>query len=408
MSRPAALTSVADALAIIAARTSGLAPESMPLAQAAGRTLRAPLVAPCDLPRADRATMDGYAVHDDEPATSLRLVRTAATDDAGAGDFDRGETIRVSTGTALSGERPLRVVPFELVRVEGDRVLFEKLPDRKFVHRRGADARAGAVLLREGAPMTPGAVALFASLGLERAPVSPKLRIRHYTTGDEVVAAGAPLPPGSVYDSNGPLLESLLASLGETVARRHLREDYAAASDAVRADTAGGFPELLLVSGGVGPGTGDFTEKLLRDLGYDIALRGGVNVRPGKPLVFGARPGGVAFGLPGNPLSQWASFHTFVLTAIRRLRGEAHVPTRIRAMLTTPLDGLADPRPTFHPATVFFTGGEVRVTIHAWTASGNVSAMAEANAMVFVPAGVASLSAGDTVDAELLPTSRLF
>lgn len=61
MSRPAALTSVADALAIIAARTPGLAPESMPLAQAAGRTLRAPLVAPCDLPRADRATMDGYA-----------------------------------------------------------------------------------------------------------------------------------------------------------------------------------------------------------------------------------------------------------------------------------------------------------------------------------------------------------
>lgn len=399
------MTSIDDAISTILGRTPETAPESTTLDLCAGRVLREAVRAAHDLPRTDRATMDGYAVRDDDAANRWRVVRAATTDDAGVGDLAPGEAVRVATGTALCCAHPVRVLPQECVSLDDGHITGLTLPKNRHVHRRGADAHAGEVLLEPGRTLSPGAIALLASVGVAAPVVSRPLRIRHYTTGDEVVAAGTPLPSGSVYDSNGPLIAALLAGLGQTSARRHLREDYLDALATVSADLAAEQPDLLLISGGAGPGAGDFTEKLLRDLGYEIALRGGVNVRPGKPLIFGAKPEGVAFGLPGNPLSHWASFHTFVLPAIRRLRGEPDRTTRIRATVTEDMPDLTDARPTFHPGRLFWENGEALVALRPWSASGNVRVMAEANAMVFVSPGTTLLRAGAVVEAMVFPTT---
>ena len=53
---------VAAALAWLDAQLQPLAPERVPLAEAAGRVLAAPVVSDVDVPGFDRATMDGYAV----------------------------------------------------------------------------------------------------------------------------------------------------------------------------------------------------------------------------------------------------------------------------------------------------------------------------------------------------------
>ena len=399
------LTSVDDAIRLIRERTPETAPVRLPLEQAFGRILRETLVAPHDLPRTDRATMDGYAVRADDAALFWRIVRAAPTHDAGVADIAPGEAVKVATGTALTCVHPVRVIPQELTVRDGDTLRCDALPPNLHVHRRGSDAKSGDTLLKPGIPTHAGVAALIASLGHATATVTRPLRIRHYTTGDEIVAPGGPLPPGSVYDSNGPLIAGLLHALGETVTRRHLREDYLDALATVSADLATEACDLLLVSGGAGPGAGDFTEKLLRDLGYDIALRGGVNVRPGKPLIFGAKPDGVAFGLPGNPLSHRASFHTFVMPAIERLRGEPSRVASVRAIVDTEVTGIADARPTYHPARLRWGNGEARVSLHSWSASGNVRVMAEMNAFVFVPTGLAALRAGDTITATFHPSA---
>jgi molybdopterin molybdotransferase len=401
------MTSVDDAIRTIIERTPVTPPESTPLARTFGRTLRESVRAPHDMPRADRATMDGFVVRTEDKGPWY-LSRVATTNDAGVGDLAPGEAVRVATGTALIGSHQVRVLPQECVSREGDELRCDNLPANQFVHRRGSDAKSGDALLEPGVTVTAGVASLLASLGLTGASVSRPLRIRHYTTGDEVVAPGSPLPAGSVYDSNGPLIAGLLAACGETVSHRHLREDYDAALATVREDLWTERPDLLLVSGGAGPGAGDFTEKLLRELGYDIALRGGVNIRPGKPLIFGAKPDGVAFGLPGNPLSHWASFHTFLLPAIRRLRDEPDRTTRIRATVTEDMPGITDARPTFHPGRLFWENGEARIALRPWSASGNVRVMAEANAMVFVPPGTVALRAGDAVTAQVFATTGLF
>ena len=79
--------------------------------------------------------------------------------------------------------------------------------------------------------------------------------------------------------------------------------------------------DLLLVSGGASVGEKDFTRPLLEWLGFEIVFSQ-VNVRPGRPLIFGVGGSRVAFGLPGNPLSHFVCFHLFVATALAKLVGE--------------------------------------------------------------------------------------
>ncbi len=403
-SNPQPAMQVSDAVRIIREKTPLTESVDTPLSRCAGRTLRETVIAPHDLPRTARATMDGFAVRADEDRHDWRVARTAQTDDAGVTDLAPDEAVRVSTGTALLCRHPVRVLPVECVRRDGDTLSCGKIPELRHVHSRGADAREGETLIEPGPPLSPGGVALLASLGKASARTTRPLSILHYTTGDEILAPGETAKAGFIFDSNGPLIAALLGSLGETVRQAHLRENYDAALATVRADIAKHTPDLLLVSGGAGPGAGDFTEKLLRDLGYDIAIRGGVNVRPGKPLIFGSCNGGVAFGLPGNPLSHWAAFHTFVIPAIARLRGESELVREIRATLAGAPDDLADARPTNHPALLFWENGEPRVQLYPWSASGNVRALAGANAMVRIAPDSPAPRPGDTVTALVFPT----
>ena len=399
------MISVSDSVRLIRENTPPTGPGRTPLDRCLGRVLREPVLAPTDLPRTDRATMDGFAVRADDSGREWRAVRTARTDDSGVTDLSPGEAVRVSTGTALLCRHPVRVLPVECVRREDDRIVAETLPGPAYVHRRGADARAGDSLIVPGAPVTPGALALLASLGMDSVLATRPLRILHYTTGDEILAPGEAARDGGIFDSNGPLIAGLLGALGEAATRRHLREDYSGALATVRGDLEEHAPDLLLVSGGAGPGSGDFTEKLLGDLGYAVLIRGGVNVRPGKPLLLGVREGGVAFGLPGNPLSHWASFHTFVLPAIARLRGEGDRVREIRATLEGDPGDLSDARPTNHPARLFWENGTARVRLHPWSASGNVRVLADSNAMVHIAPGSPAPRPGDLVTARLFPTS---
>ncbi|HRQ90686.1 MAG TPA: molybdopterin-binding protein, partial [Bacteroidia bacterium] len=47
-----------------------------------------------------------------------------------------------------------------------------------------------------------------------------------------------------------------------------------------------------------------------------------VNVKPGKPFLFGRhKDGTLVFGLPGNPVSAYVTFSLFVAPVIRRILG---------------------------------------------------------------------------------------
>ncbi|HLX97042.1 MAG TPA: molybdenum cofactor biosynthesis protein MoaE [Verrucomicrobiae bacterium] len=408
--RPQNILSVNEALAEIQSCCRPLPAIRAPLAEAFGRVLRETVCAPSDLPDRDRSTRDGYAIRQNDASESFRVVDTLHAADWKPCQLKSGETVRVATGAALPCEN-LRVVIQEHVERDGDRIRITKHESALNLRQRGEDVKAGQPLVPAGAHLNAGRLALLASAGCTQPLVSPRLRVVHFTTGDEIVSPEHTPRPGQVRDSNSILIHSLLRRFACETEQAHLPEDFDLAKEQIgNQQSAIGNSDVLLVSGGASVGDRDFTRPLLEWLGFEIVFSQ-VNVRPGRPLIFGIAGGAsvpasrlvgslappdkvrVAFGLPGNPLSHFVCFHLFVAATLAKLTGAEPVKFR-RGRLGAKLDDAPCPRETLWPARREPTG------LHplAWASSGDVTCLTEANALIRIPADRGSIEAGGEVE----------
>jgi molybdopterin molybdotransferase len=255
-----------------------------------------------------------------------------------------------------------------------------------------------------GTKLNAGALAILATVGNVNPPVSPRLRILHFTTGDEIVTPDQMPKPGQIRDSNSILIRGLLQNFPCDVEQGHLPEDFERAKTAIgNRQSAIGNADVLLISGGASVGEKDCTRALLKQLGFEIVFSQ-INLRPGRPLIFGVNGARVAFGLPGNPLSHFVCFHFAVATALAGLTG-GEPPEFLRGQLGEKLDDKPCPRETLWPARWEWNDATPRLRLLAWASSGDITCLTAANALVRVPANCASLDNGAKVD--FLPVTAL-
>jgi molybdopterin molybdotransferase len=269
---------------------------------------------------------------------------------------------------------------------------------------RGEEVRQGQPLVSAGTQLNAGALAILAMAGNINPLVSPRLRILHFTTGDEIVTPDQTPKPGQIRDSNSILIRGLLRNFPCDVEQGHLPENFEAAMLEIAARKPGiENADVLLVSGGASVGEKDFTRALLEQLGFGIVFSQ-INLRPGRPLIFGVNGSRVAFGLPGNPLSHFVCFHFAVVAALAGLTG-GEPPDFLRGQLGEKLDDNPCPRETLWPARWEWNEATPRLRLLAWASSGDIICLAAANALVRVPANCASLHDGTTVD--FLPVTAM-
>jgi molybdopterin molybdotransferase len=152
--------------------------------------------------------------------------------------------------------------------------------------------------------------------------------------------------------------------------------------------------DLLLLSGGVSAGKYDVVERVLAGLGAEFFFDR-VLIQPGQPLVFGRAREQFFFGLPGNPASTMVTFEIFARAALELLGGQEEIA------LAMPFARLASdfrhkPGLTrFLPARLSSDGGEV--TPLSWHGSGDVPALARANAYLVADPDRAEYAAGDLI-----------
>ena len=371
--------------------------ETVPLASACGRVLRETLAAPHDLPAFDRSAFDGYAINTGDASANFEIIaelRAGAADQLPVGP---GQAVRIFTGARLPAPG-LRVVMQEEASFHGERVVLPPGEGNANIRRQGEDARAGEILLHSGTVLNAAAVALLATLGSPTPRVSRQPRILHVTTGDEVVPAHQTPAPGQIRDSNGPLIAALLAEQGHPAPRHlHLPDDPAAVERAALAARESDA-DLVLVSGGSGPGSHDLSPLFFEHLGCPVRFRN-VNVRPGKPILFGSNERRSAFGLPGNPLSHFVCFHLFVRPLLRHLQGLA--PESFATGLTAQeMPKTANPRETWIPSIASWETGQplVKLTPLRWQSSGDITRLPAANALMRIPAETPALAAGTAVE----------
>jgi molybdopterin molybdotransferase len=134
--------------------------EAVPLADCLGRALAEDVRAERAQPPFDRVTMDGIAIAYRDWAAGLRSFGVAGTQAAGRPPLalgGQGRCVEVMTGAML----PLgadTVIPVERVERRGDAAAVSPtatVAERQFVHARGSDRPADAVVLGAGARIGP-------------------------------------------------------------------------------------------------------------------------------------------------------------------------------------------------------------------------------------------------------------
>lgn len=355
-----------------------LAAERVGLRAAVGRVLREDIVADADMPAFSRSAMDGFLVMFGEPGRLLKI-----SGEVMPGELARmplpGSAIRVFTGSAVPDAGVAIVVQEEVAR-EGDSVRLLSEPDAGHIRPRGSHARRGEALLASGTRMTPGGIALLASVGASAPLVSGEIRAAHIATGGELVGHEATPREGQIRDSNSPMIAALLAERGvSNVWHGRAGEDPEELAAAI-ADTLATEPRMLLISGGASVGDHDHTGTALRDAGFEMLIAG-IASRPGKPLIIARRDDLLAFGLPGNPLSHFVCFHLFVRRAIDLLLGAAPaVPVLLPVGDTELLR--PSPRETWWPCRLAWTPSAIPLP---WRDSSDIVSLAKVEGLLRVP-----------------------
>lgn len=375
-----------------------------------GRILAEEVVADREYPPFNRATRDGYAVRSADVAAAPRTLRVVGESKAGTafdGRIAAGECVRIMTGAALPVDTD-SVVMLEHTRpaetAAKDAVVIERpvQAGQNFVPA-GTETRAGQVVLRHKARLGFAELALAAQVGQRRVCVYRRPRVAILSTGDEVVAVDQQPGPFEIRNSNSISLSAQTTLAG---ADPVLLDNAPDRVPELRARIECGLEEdILVLSGGVSVGKYDLVESVLRDLGAKF-LFDSVEIRPGRPAVFGTCRGKLVFGLPGNPVSTMVTFELFAVPAIDILGGSDPRPLpSFKAKLAKPVDekaGLAH----FLPAVVSWPKGEPEVSQLPWQGSGDVAAVALANCFLVVSKEKLKLAAGEWVD--VLPRRGLF
>ena len=367
--------------------------ESVPVLDAVGRVLAAPLTAPRDVPVAPLSLFDGYAVAGPLVAgESCPVVGRQFAGDPPA-TLEPGTAMRIFTG-ALLPQGADTVIAQESVEVDGEHARWQADVSRGAgVRQTGADTREGGTLLEGGTRITAAMLGLIASTGVAEVPVSRRVRVALLTTGDELLAPGEPFAPGKIYDANGPMLEVLLGAAGVEIVQRAVLPDDHTEIDARLREAA--EADLIVTSGGVSVGEADLVRAGVEALGRIDHWR--IFLKPGKPLAIGEVLGTPFIGLPGNPVSTFVTYLRFVRTAIDRLAGQ----TDPGAWPSQPLP-LASPwqggdRPEYIRVRRVERDGRVMLEAYPDQNSGLLSSLAWADGLALIPPD-ARLAAGDTVE----------
>ncbi len=318
-------------------RIGGLAPlgrsESIPLAQARGRSLAADFTAPEDLPGFTRSTMDGYALRardtfgagEESPAYAeiVGEVRMGQVPDFRVGP---GQCGVIGTGGMLPEGADAVLMVEHSRRLDATTVEITKAvaPGANLLGPTD-DAARGQVLLPAGQRLRPQDLGLMAGLGLSRVEVVVRPRVGIVSTGDEVVPVESRPGPGQVRDVNTYTLAAQVEQAGgEPVPMGLVPDDEKALRRAVGESLAG--CRLTLLSGGSSVGTRDLTLGVFQSFAGSELLVHGVTVSPGKPFIWVRVGERQLLGLPGQVASCMITFHLFAEPMLERLLGRPARP----------------------------------------------------------------------------------
>ena len=397
--------------------------ETIPLAQALGRITASRIVAEVDVPAFDRASVDGFTLRaDDTTGASERAPRRlallpeiltpgrvpqlavepgTATLIATGGMVPRGADAVVMvehTETAEGTDEESTDIAIEIRRAAAP---------GQFIAFAGSDIASGETVLRPGQFLTSREIGMLAAVGCAVVEVWRRPRVAIISTGDEIIAPGAPMRPGAVYDSNAAIIAAAVQEAGGVPYPLGIGADDDAVLTRLVEDGLASC-DMVILSGGTSKGAGDLCYRAVARFTDPGIVVHGVALKPGKPLCLAVTEGKPIVVLPGFPTSAIFTFHEFVAPVIRAFAG-LPPETAERVAATLPLR-VASERGRTEYLMVSLLPSEDKGALAAYPnakGSGAVTAFSQADGFIAIGPQVESVAAGTPVEVQLIGHAHL-
>jgi molybdopterin molybdotransferase len=365
-----------------------------------GRVFAQDIVSVEAIPPFARSLVDGYAVKAKDTwggketnPVFLNLKGEVRIGEEAKTAVSEGDCVYMSTGSMVP-EGGDAVVMQEYARCIPDAVEITKaVYQGENICYEGEDIQKGKIVLQRGKKITSFDTGVLAALGISKVPVYKRPDAAIISSGDEIVDIDEAPSFGKVRDINRYTVSGLLKEEGARVAflgrakdsiqqiteKLELTKDY----------------DIILISGGSSKGERDFIRASIEGLGGEIIFHG-INIKPGKPTIFGKLFGKPVFGLPGHPGSCAMVTVRFVLPLVRRLQGKIIYGERTaRGILTTNVPssyGIEE-----YVRVTLEKTDESRLVTPIFSKSAVISSLAQADGYIIVPEGTEGLEKGETV-----------
>ncbi len=326
---------VQTAIEIISNLKLSLNFEIIPIENAISRICAEEIFATSFLPKFNNSAMDGYAIIYEDKNSELEIIDTIFAGDNNNKLLEKDSCIKIMTGAKIP-QNSTAIIPKEDVEELNDNKIKILKNVKEFQHIRyiGEDIKQNQLLINIGDEINFSKITLLASQGISHIKVYKKPKVVVFASGEELKLHYEKIESFQIYNSNTPTFFARTKELGCEVAFIGQAKDSIEAIKELINNSLDA--DLIITSGGVSVGDADFTKEAFNSLDFKT-LFDGIDIKPGKPTVFGKIKDTYILNLPGNPLALALIFEMFGKILIQKLLGSKDIyPNYILGKLKEP------------------------------------------------------------------------
>jgi molybdopterin molybdotransferase len=363
--------------------------ETVDILDLLNRVLAEDIISDIDLPPFDNSAMDGIAIKFNGKVKEWKIVGEISAGNYSEYEIDDKNAVYISTGSKLPSSADT-VIPVEDIIIDNNTAYLKfdvNISQYQHIRRKADELKRNEVTLKKNTQISASHIAVLASCGISKPKVYKKLKVGILATGDELIELNSQPTEDKIRCSNLYALMSKAEEIGLSPVNLGIVKDdkqllYMSVESALKENF-----DILITTGGVSMGKHDFMKDVFSESGVDIKFSK-VNIKPGKPLVFGTYSkeniNTLVFGMPGNPVSCLVSFLLFIRTPLNQLLDNPKLFTFF-AQLLTDIKKTDSKRHFVRGNMELFYDQLNTVEPLGSQSSGNLYGMSQANCLIMIP-----------------------
>ena len=370
----------------------------VPLQKATERISYKKINSKLNLPSTTNSAVDGYgiasATYFANPKTEFSVIGVAKAGHPFKNKILSSQAIEIYTGAIMPLGVDAIVMHEKCERIDNKVKIKEDIKKNQNMRPVGENLKKGEVVVNKGKVLNSADIGQLAASGNSKVNVYEKVRVSVISTGDELVSANSKNRlEGQIYDSNKPMLLSLLSQNYLNLSDMGIVKDNRSKLAAKYAEALS-KSDVVISSGGASDGIEDHTQNALKDVGAKC-LVWQLAMKPGKPMAVGNLKNKLIFCLPGNPVAAFVCTKLLIKPLLIKMSGGIDLePLEIKlrsGFEHTKRVGRAE----YLRAKIVNDGKDTIIKLHGRKGSGVISSLTGADGIVEIPMECKSVNIGD-------------